>query len=258
MSETLNVTYIQTDLTWENPKANKLHFENKLLECPEDTDVILLPEMFTTGFSMNPEVYAEDVEAVLNWMKTQAKTFNAAIAGSAMIKDGGKYYNRMFFVKPDASYAAYNKKHLFTLAKEHLSYTAGSERCVVNYKGWNICLQVCYDLRFPVWSRNRDDYEVLIYVANWPKKRVAAWDILLQARAIENMSYCIGLNIVGTDGNNLPYVGHSAAYDALGKRLSRMAEEKECIETVTLEKTQLNELREQLGFLRDKDNFSIT
>lgn len=257
MSETLKVTYIQTKLTWENPKANKAHFERKLAECPEDADLIILPEMFTTGFSMNAEANAEEAEVVLNWMKLQSEKFQVAVTGSAMVKENGKYYNRMFFVTPDGSYSKYDKKHLFTLAKEHETYEPGNERCVVDYKGWKLNLLVCYDLRFPVWSRNKDDYDALIYVANWPKKRVAAWDILLQARAVENMSYCIGLNIIGTDGNDFPYVGHSSAYDALGKCLSDHDPEEEAIQTVTLEKSHLHKLRDKLGFLRDKDNFSI-
>lgn len=257
MSESLKVTYIQTELTWEHPKANKAHFEKKLSECPKDTDLIILPEMFTTGFSMNAEANAEEVEDVLGWMKTQSKTFNVALTGSAMVKDNGNFFNRMFFVEANGKVSTYDKKHLFTLAKEHETYTPGTERCVVEYKGWKLCLQVCYDLRFPVWARNKDDYEVLIYVANWPEKRVSAWDILLQARAVENMSYCIGLNIIGTDGNNFPYVGHSAAYDALGKCLSEHPPEQEAIQTVTLEKSPLYELRDKLGFLRDKDPFNI-
>jgi predicted amidohydrolase len=257
MSETLKVTYIQTELTWENPKANKAHFEKKLTECPEDADLIILPEMFTTGFSMNAEANAEEAEVVLNWMTQQSKTFQVALTGSAMVKVEGKYYNRMFFVTPDGSYSKYDKKHLFTLAKEHETYEPGNERCVVDYKGWKLCLQVCYDLRFPVWARNKDDYDALIYVANWPKKRVAAWDILLQARAVENMSYCIGLNIVGIDGNDFPYVGHSGAYDVLGNSMSQHNPEEEAIETVVLEKSHIKELREKLGFLRDRDHFSI-
>jgi len=257
MSNTLNVTYIQTQLIWEDPKANKEHFEKKLAECPSETDIIILPEMFTTGFSMNAEAKAEKAEVVLNWMQQQAKAFGVALTGSAMVKDQGKFYNRMFFVQPDGDFDTYDKKHLFTLAGEHKIYDPGLERCIVEYKGWKLCLQVCYDLRFPVWSRNKEDYDALIYVANWPKKRVAAWDILLQARAVENMSYCIGLNIIGIDGNDFPYVGHSSAYDALGKRLSQHHPEEEAIETIALDKASLYELRNQLGFLRDRDAFTL-
>jgi predicted amidohydrolase len=257
MSDTLKITYIQTELIWENPKANKAHFEEKLAQCPADTDVIMLPEMFTTGFSMNAEANAEEAEVVLDWMRQQSKTYQVAITGSAMVKENEKYYNRMFFVEPNGSFSKYDKKHLFTLAKEHETYEPGKERCVVNYKGWKLCLQVCYDLRFPVWARNKDDYDALIYVANWPKKRIAAWDILLQARAVENMSYCIGLNIIGIDGNDFPYVGHSAAYDVLGNCMSEHHPEEEAIQTFTLEKSHLHELRESLGFLRDKDGFQL-
>ncbi|WP_019037353.1 amidohydrolase [Psychroflexus tropicus] len=257
MSNSLNITYIQTQLSWEDPNANRQHFEKKLAECPSKTDVIILPEMFTTGFSMNAEANAEEAEVVLSWMQEQADAFDVALTGSAMVKDQGKFYNRMFFVQPNGTFFTYNKKHLFTLAGEHKIYEQGSERCIVEYKEWKLCLQVCYDLRFPVWARNQDDYHALIYVANWPKKRVAAWDILLQARAVENMSYCIGLNIIGIDGNDFPYVGHSSAYDALGKRLSQHHPEEEAIETVVLDKASLYELRNQLGFLRDRDEFNI-
>lgn len=257
MSETLKVTYIQTELVWEHSRANKLNFEKKLADCPTDSDLIILPEMFTTGFSMNAEEHAEESEVVLNWMKKQAKNFQAAITGSAMVKEKGNFYNRMFFVEPDGQFATYDKKHLFTLAKEHQTYTPGNERCIVEYKGWKLNLLVCYDLRFPVWSRQKDDYDVLIYVANWPKKRVAAWDILLQARAVENMGYCIGVNIIGTDGNDFPYVGHSAAYDVLGNCLSEHKADEDVIQTVILEKSHITDLRNKLGFLRDKDSFSI-
>ena len=257
MNDTLKITYIQTELTWENPRANKAHFEKKLAECPSETDVIILPEMFTTGFSMNAEANAEEAKVVLKWMQEQAKNYQVAVTGSAMVKENEKFYNRMFFVQPDGSYSKYDKKHLFTLAGEHKVYEPGQDRCVVEYKGWKLCLLVCYDLRFPVWARNQDDYDALIYVANWPKKRVAAWDILLQARAVENMSYCIGLNIIGIDGNDFPYVGHSSAYDALGNRMSKHHPEEEAIETIVLEKSHLSKLRDQLGFLRDKDEFNI-
>ena len=258
MNDTLKISYIQTELIWEHPNANRAVFEEKIAACPKDTEVIILPEMFNTGFSMNAEANAEDVQIVLEWMKAQSKKHQAALTGSAMVKENGKYFNRMFFVEPGGKVSKYDKKHLFTLAKEQETYTPGNERCVVHYKGWNICLMVCYDLRFPVWARNKDDYEILIYVANWPAKRISAWDTLLKARAIENMSYCIGVNIIGTDGNNFPYVGHSAAYDVLGEPLSSHPPEEDVIETVILKKSDLETTREKLCFLKDKDSFEIS
>ncbi|NND88532.1 MAG: amidohydrolase [Flavobacteriaceae bacterium] len=258
-SDTLRVTLIQTELVWEDPTTNRECFSQRLSTLKEDTDLIILPEMFTTGFTMNPENLAErsDGESV-RWMQEHAIKYKAAITGSVIIEENGDYFNRLFFVFPDGSYEKYDKKHTFTLAGEDKVYQAGKDRLIVNYKGWRICPLVCYDLRFPVWSRNTDNYDVLIYVANWPSKRVGAWDALLKARAIENMSYAIGVNRIGSDGNDHPYSGHSAVYDALGECISTSPFESDFMETISLERSHLKSHREHLQFLQDRDHFTLT
>jgi predicted amidohydrolase len=222
-------------------------------------DIILLPEMFTSGFTMNPTKVAESMQGeTVAWMKESASKKQAAITGSLVVEENGYYYNRLLFVHPDGVVESYDKRHTFTLAGENEVYSAGTQKLIVNYKGWKICPLICYDLRFPVWARNVENYDVLIYVANWPKVRIAAWDALLKARAIENMSYCIGVNRVGLDGNNHEYSGHSAAYDVLGNRLDSIPVEKEAIEIVTLNKRDLETYRMKLNFLEDRDEFSLT
>lgn len=258
MAEKLTTALIQADLEWENPAANKEKLEKQINELEGDTDLIVLPEMFTTGFSMNAENLAEPHKGPsFKWMQKIASENDAAVTGSIITSENGKYYNRLYFVFPDGSSEKYDKRHTFTLAKEHETYDSGTERLIVNYKDWKICPLVCYDLRFPVWSRNTEDYDVLIYVANWPAARVLAWDTLLRARAIENMSYCIGLNRVGRDGKDLDYLGHSAVYDSLGKEVSFRKEESAFTEIVTLEKSHLKETRSQLRFLLDRDKFTV-
>jgi len=253
----LNVSIIQTELAWEDPQANFERFEELIGAIDVNTDLIVLPEMFTTGFSMNTENYDLPEGKTLDWLRHQAHNKQAAITGSVIIKEKEDFYNRLYFVKPDKSFQTYDKKHLFTLAKEQKHYTAGHKKLIVEYRGWKICPLICYDLRFPVWARNTDDYDVLIYVANWPEKRVSAWDALLKARAIENMSYCVGVNRIGKDGNNFPYVGHSAIYDVLGEKMTTDLFEESFVETKTLSKEQLIETREKLGFLKDRDKFTL-
>ncbi|PHR11488.1 MAG: amidohydrolase [Aequorivita sp.] len=258
MKKELKITLIQSELHWENAEANRRMFSEKIQNIEGKTDLIILPEMFTTGFSMQAEKLAEpnDGES-LNWMISKAKKNNCAITGSVIISENNQYYNRLFFVFPDGNFQKYDKKHTFTLAKENQTYAAGKERLIVDYKDWKICPLVCYDLRFPVWARNTEDYEVLIYVANWPKVRTLAWDTLLRARAIENMAYCIGVNRVGFDGNEHEYVGHSAIYDVLGKQISTAKFETEFTETIVLEKEHIESNREHLQFLNDRDQFIL-
>jgi len=256
--EELKITLIQSHLHWENPVANRTHFSKIFDKIDGDTDVIVLPEMFTTGFSMNAETSAETPNGpTALWMQAEALKHNAAITGSLIIKDNGLFYNRLFFVRPDGIIETYNKKHTFTLAGEHTVYTAGRNLVQIEYKGWKIRPLVCYDLRFPVWARNTDSYDLLLYVANWPERRVAAWDALLKARAIENMAYCIGVNRIGLDGNGHQYTGHSAAYDVLGELISTRLFEKEFIETITLSKEHLTKNRKHLQFLKDADGFTL-
>lgn len=254
----LKVTLIQSHLHWESPIANRANFSEKINAISEKTDLIVLPEMFTTGFTMNAEIFAEeDTGESVQWMISEAKKNNTAIAGSLICKEGANYFNRLYFVFPDGTFKSYDKRHTFTLAGEHKIYTAGNQRVEIEYKGWKICLLICYDLRFPVWARNTQEYDLLVYVANWPAKRITAWDTLLKARAIENMSYCIGVNRVGLDGNGHEYIGHSAVYDVLGKQVSTEDFEKEFTQTITLDKTHVTNHRERLQFLNDRDFFNL-
>lgn len=255
----LQVAIVQADLYWENPSQNLASFEEKINALPTEVDVVVLPEMFTTGFSMNAKQLAEKENGnSLSWMKSMAQAKQACITGSLIISEKGNFYNRLFWVFPDGRVEKYDKKHLFTLAKEHQTYTAGTARRIVTYQGWKICPLICYDLRFPVWARNTEAYDVLLYVANWPEIRTQAWDVLLQARAIENMSYCIGVNRVGEDGNGFPYVGHSAVYDALGNSLTTSNNHQQAfVEVHELNYLKLQELRDKLGFLNDRDEFRL-
>lgn len=259
MTDKLKVTIVQSDLHWEDINKNLTMFSEKLQDLEEKTDLIILPEMFTTGFSMTPHHLAEKSDGrSLSWMKTQAKRINAAILGSIIIKEENKYFNRMYFVFPSGSYEQYDKRHTFTLSKENEHYSEGTEKLIVEYKGWKICPLICYDLRFPVWARNVEQYDVLIYNANWPKTRTLAWDTLLRARAIENMAYCIGVNRVGQDANKNEYIGHSAVYDVLGSQISRTDFEEEFIQTIELSKEHVVSNRTHFQFLNDMDSFRIS
>lgn len=258
MENNLKTALIQVDLAWEDPSENLKKFTERIDNLKEPVDLIILPEMFSTGFSMNAEALAEDPDGpTVSWMKETAIKNNTAITGSLIIKENGNFYNRLFFVFPEGSCKTYDKRHTFTLAKEDQTYTAGTERLIVEYKGWRICPLICYDLRFPVWARNTSDYDLIIYVANWPETRIHAWDILLQARAIENMSYCIGVNRTGNDGNEYKYNGHSAVYDCLGRSLFDNDRSREFTEIVILDKSHLKETRDKLKFLQDRDSFSL-
>ncbi|CAL2079444.1 Omega-amidase YafV [Tenacibaculum sp. 190524A05c] len=255
---TLNISLLQADLSWENPKENLSFFSSQIEQISNDVDLIVLPEMFTTGFSMNASKLAEEVNGnTVNWMKDIAKTKNSSVVGSVIITEENQYYNRLFFVFPSGEFEYYDKKHTFTLAKEHETYSSGTQKLLVEYKGWKICPLICYDLRFPVWARNVEDYDLLLYVASWPEKRISAWDALLKARAIENMSYTIGVNRIGKDGNDYAYVGHSIIVDCLGEALSKEKNETAEIISVQIHKNTQEEVRNKLGFLKDRDKFSI-
>ena len=224
----------------------------------EDVDVIVLPEMFSSGFTMNPQKVAETMQGeTILWMQHMAKAKNCAITGSLVITENGNFYNRLVFVFPTGEIQHYDKRHLFTLAGEDKVYTSGTQKLIVNYKGFKICPLVCYDLRFPVFARNVEDYDVLLYVANWPKPRINAWDILLKARAVENMCYTIGVNRIGTDANKHDYSGHSQAVDFLGNYILE-PQESEGVFIVALNKEQLLETRKKLAFLTDRDKFTIS
>lgn len=256
----MKVALIQTDIIWEDAEQNRNNFEAKFNTIASDVDLIVLPEMFTTGFSMHPEAIAETIEAMegnsVSWLKTIAKSRNTAIAGSLAIRENDNFYNRLVFVFPSGEIQYYDKRHLFTLAGEKEAYTAGSKKLIIEYKGWKICPLICYDLRFPVFSRNTENYDVLLYVASWPTPRINAWDTLLKARAIENMCYTIGVNRIGADGNNYPYSGHSQVVDFLGNAITEPSEEATVI-IAELDKQQLLETRKKLDFLSDRDVFEI-
>lgn len=258
MQETLNVALIQADLVWENPTENCKNFTKKIDSIVDAIDVIVLPEMFSTGFTMHAEKVAESMNGkMVNWMKQQALKKNAAIVGSLIITENNKFYNRLLFVEPSGQITHYNKRHTFTLVGEEKVYTAGSKKVIIDYKGWKMCPLICYDLRFPVWARNSEDYDILLYVANWPKPRISAWNALLKARAIENVSYCIGVNRVGIDGVNSIYSGHSAVYNVLGETISNIKPSEEQIDIVTLEKRHISAYRNKFKFLNDRDSFTL-
>ncbi len=258
MSDSLNVTLIQSKLYWENIESNLRMFSKKIRDINGETDLIILPEMFSTGFSINAAQLAEPADGeTFQWMVAHSKKYNCAITGSVIISENDEFYNRLFFVFPDGSFEKYDKKHTFTYAGENEIYTAGTELLIIQYKGWKICPLICYDLRFPVWARNTHNYDLLIFIANWPKVRTLAWETLLRARSIENMAYCAGVNRVGTDGNNHDYIGHSVVYDVLGKQISTTAS-GEFTETVILDKAQIAKDRNRFRFLDDRDPFRLT
>lgn len=254
----MRISLVQTALEWEQADANRRMFTRKLAPLRGETDLILLPEMFTTGFSMETLRLAEPPEGpTLLWMRHTAKELNAALCGSFICAENGKYYNRLVFMRPDGNYEIYNKKHLFSLAGEDKYFTTNNKKLVLEWKGFRIMPLICYDLRFPVWSRNSaaDPYDILLYVANWPIRRSHHWRSLLVARAIENQCFVAGVNIVGTDGNGLEYSGDSAVYDFSGNKLFEISG-IEGIQSAELSLDNLHQFRNQLPFLADADRFT--
>ena len=248
----MRVTILQRNIEWANPAVN-IQRADEAINRNAGADLYVLPEMFSTGFCTQPEGIAESSESdTLRWMQRKAAEKNAAIAGSVAIEQEGRYYNRFYFVKPDGSVAHYDKKHLFTYGGEHLRFTAGEERVVVEWRGVRILLEVCYDLRFPIWARNRGDYDMILYVASWPTPRVAAWSALLVARAIENQCYVAGVNRVGTDPA-CEYCGGSVVIDPYGKHIATCADGVECEATAEVDMAALEVFREKFPVLRDAD-----
>lgn len=257
-NQILKVALLQSPLVWENVMANIDYFTEKINSIEEPVGLIVLPEMFASGFTMQPSKVAETMDGeMLSRFKTLAKAKNAAITGSLVIEENGCFYNRLVFIFPSGEIKTYDKRHLFSLAGEEKIYTAGSKKIIVDYNGWKICLLVCYDLRFPVFSRNVENYDLLVYVANWPKVRIHAWDILLRARAVENLSYVVGVNRIGLDGNDHEYNGHSQTIDFLGNYVLA-PQENDGVFIVDLDKNQMLETRDKLGFLNDKDAFTVS
>lgn len=253
--QNLQVTLVQTNILWEKIDQNLLNFSQKLIPLQGQTDLIILPEMFSTGFSMTPDRVAEPMDGkTMQWLAHQAKETQAVVTGSFIATEHGNFYNRLVWMQPDGKYFIYDKKHLFTLAKENESYAAGTERLIVEWKGWKICPLICYDLRFPVWSRNNVGYDLLIYMASWPTPRINAWQTLLAGRAIENQAYTIGVNRVGEDENQLNYSGASSVIDYTGKTVY-CAFDQEAIFTATLDLKKQQHFRTKLNFLADQDKF---
>ena len=254
----LRITLIQTSLHWENPAANRQMFSGHFDAVKEETDIIVLPEMFSTGFTMNTAVAETMTGETVAWLQQQAQRKKCVITGSLLVQDAGTFFNRLFWMKPDGNFLTYDKRHLFRLSGEEKIFSPGNKKLIVELKGWKICPLVCYDLRFPVWSRRTpaEDYDVLIYAANWPQKRIAAWNLLLPARAVENQSYVAGVNRWGMDGNGAEHPGHSAAFDFTGKKISR-SESGEFIETVSLSYSELQQFRNHYPFHPDADKFRL-
>lgn len=256
---TLTITTIQADLQWEDKDANLRRLEEKILGIPGTTELVILPEMFSTAFSMRPEALAERMDGpTIDWMRKIAARKKIILTGSVIIEEEGMYFNRLIWMLPNGQYGQYDKRHRFAYAGENEHYTAGHKRLVASVKGWKVLLLVCYDLRFPVWSRQESpaEYDLLVYVANWPERRSHAWKTLLQARAIENQSYVVGVNRVGVDGNQIAHSGDSMIIDPLGETLYHGAAKEE-VSTLTLHKERLEEIRQRFPFWKDADHFNI-
>lgn len=254
----LKISIIQSNLSWENKVENLLRFEEKIKDI-SDTELVLLPEMFSTGFSMNPYQLAEPMEgAGVQWMKKIASKKNIILLGSLIIEENNNYYNRAIWMLPNGKYGTYDKRHLFSYAGEDKHYSAGSKRLITQVKGWKVNIQICYDLRFPVWSRmqHSEEYDMIVYLANWPERRALAWKTLLQARAIENQCYVIGVNRVGMDGNDIKYSGDSCVINPLGEILYSKSNEED-LHTITIDKEELTSIRNHFPFLKDKDGFAL-
>ncbi|MCH8536936.1 MAG: amidohydrolase [Alkalimonas sp.] len=253
----IKVAVLQTELVWQQPAENLQRFAAQLQTLPPQ-DLIVLPEMFTTGFSMDSRAIAEPAGQIsLPWLQQQARAAQAAICGSVAVHEQGQYFNRLYFVTPDGAHWQYDKKHLFRMAGEHEAYQAGSKRVIAPWRGMRFCLQTCYDLRFPVFSRNRNDYDALIYVANWPAPRRLAWRTLLAARAIENQAYVIGCNRVGEDGNGVAYAGDSLLLDYIGQPLADVAENQAAVLQAELDLTALQQFKDKFPAYLDADDFEL-
>lgn len=252
----MKITLLQRDIIWADPEAN-IRKNECLFSVEGGSDLYIFPEMFSTGFCTKPEDTAEPAPSrTLTWMQSKAAQYHCALAGSIAVMEGGKYFNRFYFVSPDGSVAQYDKKHLFTFGGEHLRFTPGEERVVITYKGVRILLQICYDLRFPVWSRNRGDYDMIIYVASWPKPRTNAWKQLLRARAIENQCYVAGVNRCGSDPY-CDYEGGTVVLDPYGDVMAACPDGVESQISAEINMAQLEEIRKKFPVLDDADRFTL-
>lgn len=259
MSDQLRVSLVQHDVIWQDKSANLRAYENYISKIAAPRHVVVLPEMFQTGFSMDVERLAETMDGpTVSWMREQAKAHRCILVGSLIIEEGGNYFNRLIWMQPDGQFGTYDKRHLFGFAGEHEHFTPGEKRVIAQVGGWRICLQICYDLRFPVWARQGEgpQYDILLYVASWPERRNLAWKTLLQARAIENQSYVVGVNRVGNDGNGIYHSGDSSVFGPLGELIWQQSHES-CVHTVILDRSELIKVREGFPFLRDADRFIL-
>ena len=255
MKEILKITIIQPDIIWESPEANRKS-NSQIFDNLDESDIIILPEMFTTGFTMKPEKLKESMNGVtVSWMKNWAKKMNSVLVGTLIIEENNFIYNRAVWVFPNGEVSVYNKRHLYTMGQEHLFYTPGKTKTIIEFEGWKFCPQICYDLRFPVFARNAEDYDVLFYMANWPSPRLHVWKNLLISRAIENQCYCFGINRTGTDGKGLQYLGDSAFISPKG--FANFLGEKESTKTFNISYSELHDFRKKFPLLPDRDSFII-
>lgn len=255
----MKITLAQTDITWENKQANYYHYESLLQDLGGKTDVVILPEMFNTGFSMNCDELAENMDGeTMKWMRKITSVSGFGMIGSFITFEMGKYYNRLVFIKPEGDYCTYDKGHLFRMEKENMYYTKGSTPVIESFRDWNFSLQVCYDLRFPVWSRNiNNSYDILVYIANWPKSRRNVWNTLLLARAIENQCFVVGVNRIGKDGNGIDYCGDSVIIDPLGRIVAQTKMDTEEVITHKISLDELRTFREKFPVWIDADKFKL-
>jgi predicted amidohydrolase len=255
----LRVTLVQPDIIWKETTTNLSGFSELLEKSVGETDLVLLPEMFATGFCTDPLSVAEHMDGItVQWMKKAGRRLNAAVAGSLVIKEFDQYFNRLVYADPQGTLSWYDKRHLFRMAGEEVCFTAGSKRLVVSFRNWRLCFQICYDLRFPVWNRNRNDYDLLIFVANWPAARSDVWNTLLRARALENQCFVAGINRIGTDGNGIAYTGESMVIDPKGNVAGAIQSPKERIASFTLSLDDLEEFRAKFPVWKDWDAFTVT
>ncbi len=256
----LTITLIQSQLHWEDIPANLAMFDDKMKQVPDEAQLVILPEMFNTGFSMQVDKTHETMDGqTMQWIKEKAREKNAVVVGSLVIKEQGNFYNRLVWMKPDGNYRTYDKRHLFRLGQEHENFTKGNDRWVEELNGWRICPMICFDLRFPVWCRNDDElnYDLILFIANWPERRSFHWSQLLIGRAIENQCYVAGVNRVGDDGNGVYHSGDSAVHNPLGEEVVKQSHD-EVIKTVSLEKEKIGEVREKFPFLLDREAFQFS
>ena len=258
IKEYFNIALFQPDLVWESPALNLSKVDQLLDQLPKGTDVVFLPEMFTTGFTMNVSQYAEPADGeTIRWMKKRSRDHQVALCGSLIMKEAGLYFNRLVFVEPSGEIRLYDKRHLFTMGNEGKYFNRGAERLIVQYKGWRICPLICYDLRFPVWSRNRNEYDLLVYVATWPQSREEVWNTLLKARALENQAYVAGVNRVGVEGQMISYSGNSQILSPKGLCLAETRSDEEAIIAAELSWSELVKFRSTFPVLDDADTFYL-